>query len=246
MIKRSQAGDRWFISTNYFWRSPSEWPVDTLEWIFLARAFHEIGSVMFGNHWVKQPPIALSEADPDPGLVGRQSAVIDEMISGFRIGNLISGLRPFEGGEIKPLDLMYWNTEPGPARLRFEHCQLSTKDPYKGPIRSSENSWIYVSRASLVRFTNSQPFAPSSRSIDGIRLSVYVNLMVSVATNLGLDPDNPPKKLDLINEIKNTAKRDFAHALPNGGDLSENLAKAMATLLRAPEIQLGRAKKRAK
>ena len=43
---------------NQFWRMPSEWPHDPPGYVFLARAFGEIGKAKFGDKWSEKenPP----------------------------------------------------------------------------------------------------------------------------------------------------------------------------------------------
>jgi hypothetical protein len=58
--------------------------------------------------------------------------------------------------------------------------------------------------------------------------------MLAVTKSMQITPQNQPKKELVVDEIKKTWS----------GPLSDKLVKAMATLIREPESQLGRAKKK--
>ena len=50
------------------WRHPEEWPHDPLNFVFLARAFQEIGHARYGDEWTdryvepEEPPDDCDEA----------------------------------------------------------------------------------------------------------------------------------------------------------------------------------------
>jgi hypothetical protein len=56
-----------------------------------------------------------------------------------------------------------------------------------------------------------------------------------------IKPDNQPKKEEVIAKLDEVAARDFGEELTD--KLSNNLLQGMATLMREPESQKGRAKK---
>jgi hypothetical protein len=231
----------WFPLSSQFWSNPSAWPRDTSDWIFLARAFQKVGSAMFGQHWTGEETITKTELDSDPGPVARRSVVLMEMIGRLQTGDFESGIRPVKGGEIVSIDPTWWNTEPARARLRFFGCQLDQDAPFDGAVVSKRNSWIYVSKRTLTNFADKQPFRPRiNQQFEG-HLSPYMNLMLAVAKEMSIKPDNQPKKEEVIAKLNEVAARDFGEELPD--KLSNNLLKAMATLMRQTESQKGRAKK---
>jgi hypothetical protein len=231
----------WSPLGSQFWSNPSAWPRDTSDWVFLARAFQKVGSAMFGQHWTGEETVAKSELDSDPGPVARRSVVLMEMIQRLQTGDFESGIRALKGGEIVSIDPTWWNTEPARARLRFIGCQLDQDAPFDGAVVGKRNSWIYVSKRTLTNFADKQPFRPRiNQQFEG-HVSPYMNLMLAVAKEMSIKPDNQPKKEEVITKLNEVAARDFGEELPD--KLSNNLLKAMATLMRETESQKGRAKK---
>ena len=65
--KQLQHGEPMPILT-YFWNTPGEWPNDPPGYVFLARAFDEIGSARFVEKWSKKEEKTKQElalVDPD-------------------------------------------------------------------------------------------------------------------------------------------------------------------------------------
>ena len=176
---------------------------------------------MFGQHWTGEETVAKSELDSDPGPVARRSVVLMEMIGRLQTGDFKSGIRALKGGEIVSIDPTWWNTEPARARLRFIGCQLDQDAPFDGAVVSKRNSWIYVSKRTLTNFADKQPFRPRiNQQFEG-HLSPYMNLMLAVAKEMSIKPDNQPKKEEVIAKLDEVAARDFGEELPD--KLSNNL-----------------------
>ena len=125
-----------------------------------------------------------------------------------------------------------WNTDRW--RYRFVLCQMNPSAPYERVFTSSEHCWIFVTGESLGKFLLTKPFAEIA-SKDLPHLSPYLRTMLEVARKLAISPSNQPKKEEVIAAIEATW---------TGTALSNNLVKVMATILREPESQLGRARKK--
>ena len=99
-----------------------------------------------------------------------------------------------------------------------------------------------MSKRTLTNFADKQPFRPRiNQQFEG-HLSPYMNLMLAVAKEMSIKPDNQPKKEEVIEKLIEVAARDFGEELTE--ELSNNLLQGMATLMRELESQKGRAKKK--
>ena len=136
------------------------------------------------------------------------------------LGNLIAAARPKRGGEIKKLEQHDWNGDD--LSSRFFRCEMSDLD-----------CWILLDRKSLDQFLITQPHAVSPLG-SAPYLSPYLRLMLSVSAAMQVTPDNQP--------IKKTVEHELVKRW-SGTKLSDHLVKTMATLIRDPESQRGRAKK---
>jgi hypothetical protein len=228
---------------NQFWRTPSKWPNDPPGYVFLARAFDEIGAVMFREKWSKKeekPERELTVEDLDADDVALSEtqdehqtmwvAVKDEIVKGCSEGRLVSAVRPKEGGKTEKLEVGMWHSE----RLdhRFCRCEMSLASPFK-ESRVAETHWIFLQRESLAQYLAARPYSPNVAPPPN-HISPYLRVMLAVTKSMQITPQNQPKKELVVDEIKKTWS----------GPLSDKLVKAMATLIREPESQLGRAKKK--
>jgi hypothetical protein len=161
----------------------------------------------------------------------RRAAVDAEFAKQCEAGQLLTFYRATEGGEMHPIPRAWWNTEKS---SRFIMCQLSPTKPFSTAFAGESFAWIFVSRESLDRYLNGQPFAKAIAGVD-VHLSPYLKLMLSVAAQLQITPDNQPKKEELIEVLRSK--------WTGSQKLSANLVDAMSTLIREPESQLGRARK---
>jgi hypothetical protein len=112
-----------------FWNDRDSWPIDPKEYVFLARAFDQLGKAKFGDKWIhtKWPKHS-------PELEGLR----DEMVELFRNQVLTLKVRPLEGGEMKDFSTWWWDTEPKSWRRRFYRCQIDPEHPFRGPSRTGE------------------------------------------------------------------------------------------------------------
>jgi hypothetical protein len=164
-------------------------------------------------------------------LLVRRLSVEQEFTRRAEAGDLATAYRPLLGGDMSAIPSCWWNTE---GLERFQMCQLNPDDPYGPGFDDERNVWIFVSRESLDTCLSSQQFAPLPSGVQ-CHVSPYVRLMLSVAQQLDITTENQPKK-DVVMEA---LRRGWPSSVPR----SENLLEAMATLLREPGSQLGRAKK---
>jgi hypothetical protein len=139
----------WSPLNNMFWNKPEHWPVDTPDYIFLARAFNQIGKAMFGEYWLGHEHLAKADLNNDPGLIARRAAAMEEIARRLRDGDLVAGTRPIEGGTITDAPRAWWNTEANRITTRFINCEINPKHPFSGPALSAINSWIFIKRSTL-------------------------------------------------------------------------------------------------
>jgi hypothetical protein len=166
-----------------FWNDRDSWPIDSKEYVFLARAFDQLGKAKFGDKWIhtKWPKHS-------PELEGLQ----DEMVELFRNEVLTLKVRPLEGGEMKDLHISWWNTEPKTWRRRFYQCQIDPEHPFRDPSRTREAvaagpqlaegesllgrevdavtgkaaSYIYVKRADLEEYLRGEDRTPAETEVN--------------------------------------------------------------------------------
>jgi hypothetical protein len=245
--------------TNRFWRTPGDWPLDPPRYVFLARAFDEIGRALFGDKWSREvtPPktkladsqmseksqeladnddlesILLDENEKDNADDEHHRmwvAVKDEILKQCLAGHLVGAVRPTEGGETTDLQAKMWNAEK--LGHRFDRCQMSLRHPFATSPKLDPH-WIFLSRESLRKYLAAQPYGSVSTETPK-HISPYLKIMLIVTERMDITPDKQPKKDEVIAEIDKTW---------TGKQLSRKLAEVMATLIREPESQLGRAKK---
>jgi hypothetical protein len=184
------------------------------------------------EEWLEAQTAIEREADARRPALVRIDTVRREIVKGCEAGELVTTVRPVIGGDMKALSSSVWNTESW--QVRFVCCQIDPKFPYASRAHRNDYSWIFLTSASLEKFLLSQPFANITLS-DEQHLSPYLRVMLGVAKNLKITPANQPKKDVVVEEIRR---------LWRGSPLSEKMIETMATILREPESQLGRARRR--
>lgn len=168
-------------------------------------------------------------------LCERAHEVRVEIAERCESGELETAYRKRLGGAMHRIPKDWWNTER--YWYRFGSCQIIPEDPFELPRDDDRAAWIFITTDSLNRYLVSQPYSRSAAS-GPVHLSPYMRLMLSVSEALELSSENQPKKEVVVAALREA----WTGAMP----LSAKLAEAMATLLRQPESQLGRAKKGAK
>jgi hypothetical protein len=124
-----------------------------------------------------------------------------------------------------------WNAED--LGWRFGHYRMSLRSPFE-QSQLGDTQWIFLSRESLDQYLMQQPYGPVPVQAPK-HLSPYVRFLIFLTEHMGLTPENQPTKEEVVAKIDEKW---------TGPKLSNNLRKVMATLVREPESQLGRAKKK--
>jgi hypothetical protein len=189
------------------WRHPERWPHDPPNYVFLARAFQEIGRASYGYQWSdryiepEEPPDDCDEAadeqydrdceEAELKFENMHSSIARTIAEQSELGNLVTALRHRAGGRMNALDPDVWNTEYfGP---RFFRCQMSLDQPFEDPARVSVWScyWIYVARASLDRYIGgSNPAAPAVNPLEMGQPKQRVALIENLGQVLGMPQIN--------------------------------------------------------
>jgi hypothetical protein len=165
----------------------------------------------------------------------RYAKVRETVAAGCRSGELMFGTRPRKGGSVRPGKPELWETEGDRLYPRFECFALSRSEPFSIGLRD-DAEWICVSRDSLDKFLGGAASAAHlAAALEAPHLSPYMVAALEVVQALNITPDNQPKKEAVMAELR--AK------WPKGAERSENLISVLATIVREPESQLGRAKK---
>lgn len=149
------------------WDHPERWPHDLPDYVFLARAFQEMGRARYGEQWTdsyiepEEPPEDCDDAAEEQYELDCEKALVkfEEMRASIahtiaeqsELGNLATALRHTAGGKMLPLEPYFWNAEN--VGTRFFRCQMSLDEPFQDParVRFEPLHWIYVTRESLDR-----------------------------------------------------------------------------------------------
>jgi hypothetical protein len=159
---------------SHFWANPADWPRDPPGYVFLGRAFDEIGRAAHAERWIyaepaepEEPPDDCDDAEWDAYEradeqyeKAREQAKADfqnmreclaRMIAEqCELGNLVTAVRPKRGGEMTELGRHHWNIDD--LRRRFFGCGMSVDHPFADHRVSRNDCWIYVTQASLGQY----------------------------------------------------------------------------------------------
>jgi len=164
----------------HFWNAPNSWPHDPPGYVFLARAFNEIGQAKYGTRWIESPEELEDPGDPPDDadyaawhrneiayeqyeracnqpkadFQSMRADVARTIAHQSEVGNLVTAVRPKSGGAMVGLELYFWNTEN--FWPRFSHCDMSLNDPF-ADSRFHRSQWIYVTRDSLDKYLGKVP-----------------------------------------------------------------------------------------
>jgi hypothetical protein len=158
-----------------FWNSSEDWPHDPPGYVFLARAFHEIGTASYRGGWIQPPRVNEPEEPEEPAddcdeeiwdkyeeeddqyedACEKARAECEDMwanvarmiVEACESGALVSSVRAKAGGAMNKLEPHYWNAES--VKSRFSRCEMSLNDPFSDHYRSADAYWIFVTRDSL-------------------------------------------------------------------------------------------------
>jgi hypothetical protein len=150
------------------WGYPERWPHDPPNYVFLARAFREIGRARYGDQWTdsyiepEEPPEDCDDAadeqydrDCEQAKVkfeNMHASIARTIAEQSELGNLRTALRHKAGGQMNALEPCVWNTEN--VGTRFFRCQMSLSQPFQDAarVRFEPHYWIYVTRESFDRY----------------------------------------------------------------------------------------------
>jgi hypothetical protein len=189
------------------------------------------GAPLTAEQWAIARDLSNQQFQKVRPFLVRSAAVQAAFIKASEAQELITAYRPTAGGEMRPIPAPWWNTETN--HNRFVMCQLNPHKPFGLGFAGDNYAWIFVTRDSLDRFITSQPFAKPA-GIEG-HLSPYLRVMLAVSKELDINSGNQPKKEVVVAALKAAWTRP--------APLSNKLIETMATLLREPESQLGRARR---
>jgi hypothetical protein len=168
------------------------------------------------------------------GPVQRFGLVQAEMTRVAEKGVLVFVSRPKAGGALHKVERDLWNTEALWSRYRYG--QFKPSDPFSTGLHTEGTHFLFVSQESLQAWSKSRRTkAPPEGSANPGTVSPYIAVMLEVSRRLEITPASQPKKAVVELELQRAWQGDTP--------LSQNLIRAMATLIRDPESQAGRAAK---
>lgn len=167
--------------------------------------------------------------------VQRFAQVQAEMTRLAEKGVLVFVSRPKAGGALHKVERHLWNTEALWSRYRYG--QFKPSDPFSSGLHTEGTHFLFASRESLQAWSKSRRTkVPPEASANPVwTVSPYIEVMLEVSRRLEITPDSQPKKAVVELELQRAWSGD--------SPLSQNLIRAMATLIREPESQAGRAAK---
>ncbi|MGO9573530.1 MAG: hypothetical protein ACLPTQ_04280 [Terriglobales bacterium] len=164
------------------WNHPERWPHDPPNYVFLARAFREMGRARYGDQWTdsciepEEPPEDCDDAADEQydrdcerakmKFENMYASIARTIAEQSGLGNLATALRHSAGGKMNGLEPYVWNTEN--VGTRFFRCQMSLDRPFQDParVRFEPLYWIYVTRGSLDRYVGGGSAArPAANSL---------------------------------------------------------------------------------
>ncbi len=174
------------------WAKPNEWPIDTPDYVFLARVCHALGRAIFGAQWI-DPSWSIEEPEEFPDDCNDETSeryeetwerydracdeiqaaleqarvdVAQKIVGLCQQGKLVAALRRKAGGKMIEIGWELWNTEN--CLTRFNHCDMSLHAPFKP--RAKRDWWIYISQKSLNQYlaelSNPGTFAITRNPVD--------------------------------------------------------------------------------
>lgn len=186
---------------------------------------------MTADDWLVAQKHVQGQNDAIAPALRRFIKVQQEIARACEAGELVSALRPSRGGTMQTVPRQFWNTERW--RDRFIWCQMNPKDPFSIGFAGENFCWIFITAESLEKFVSLRPFSKlASETLS--HLSPYMRVLLAVAKELEITPENQPLKKIVSAAIESRW---------TGEPLSEKLLDAMGTILREPNSRLGKAKK---
>ena len=226
-----------------FWNAQKDWPDDPPGYVFMARAFDQIARKMFGDEWTKSQTVPTLSPDEDEDAddissdVEHTRALVSKEIARLcATGELRTELRSKRGGKMIAVEPELWNGEPKYYGYRFDRWEMSLENPFPEDENIGPGArWIFMTQESLEQYCDGDAHSTSNES-NREHLSPYMRVLLSVAAEMEISPKNQyTKKL-----VEDKILEKWSSRLK---PLSPSLLGHMATILREPESQLGRASK---
>lgn len=175
--------------------------------------------------------------------VERYAAASRKIVELCEAGAIATAHREQAGGRMIAMPKAHWNTEYYGSR--FDYGAYDPASPYKSRLPNSDWRYIFLSRCETEREITAisltaqagavpPPIAPAIP--EQPHLSRYLRFMLTIAEKAGVTRENQPNHASLMAQFV----ADWPSDLPR----SDRLLKAMATLIREPESQAGRARKK--
>jgi hypothetical protein len=231
MLKSAKSS---FLFDHPFWAQPKSWPHDSPGYVFLAQAFHDIGSATYHDGWVQPPRVNEPDEPEDPADDAGEEAwemhdqeyeryenaceearancedmwanVAQKIAIACKDGTLGSAIRAKEGGEFIKLKDHHWNTEN--FTTRFFRCDMSRSYPFaEDRLRGSH--WIYVTRDSLENYLGKSPAA------DAVMQSETCGGSRQAATDISSRRSSLTATKEEIREVANKIYADPVNDRPN-------------------------------
>jgi hypothetical protein len=172
-----------------FWQTPESWPSDSPEYVFLARAFNEIGSAIFGAKWALPEDVSAVEREQDPNEddsdedaldndnwdtdnddndndngdwdsdLEKMQADVEREIANQCLAGILVTAVRPKAGG-QMIHLEPSHWHTENYHSRFYRCQMSLRRPF--PTRgviAPGSHWVYVTRESLDRYLADQLYA---------------------------------------------------------------------------------------
>jgi len=159
--------------------------------------------------------------------VERGETVQRELTELFLTGRRKTVCRPVGGGPVRALSAEEWGVDD--VRGRFLFCKTGWPDVYRPPS-VADAAWIFVEHDVTERTTKGAHEPPEAE-----RYSPYIKAALAAIRELDIREDNQPK-LAAVQETIGDAFRSIT-----GMELTGRLKKALATVVRWPDAQRGRA-----
>jgi hypothetical protein len=93
-------------------------------------------------------------------IVWRFKAITQMIATEAEAGRLVTGLRPTDGGVVRAIPAVYWNTER--LEPRFRMCQMNSADAFSAAFAGEGFGWIFVCAKDLERYIKSLKSSPVS------------------------------------------------------------------------------------
>lgn len=222
------------VQVNAFVQRPSA--MRQAQWLEVRHHIHEVSGEA-RNAAIAANLKARAEADAHNGearpKIERYLSVVREIVRACEAKEVAAVIREQNGGGLLPMRREHWNTEQ--VGFRFEYGAYDPQTPFKTRGPTSSDQYIFLKTDDLDGLAQRLSIGlPQPAGLP--HLSPYMKVMLAVIERANVTKENQPPKSSIEAEIEALWTVEPA--------LSERLLQAMATLIREPESQLGRGRKR--